>query len=132
MVRNSYLEEITTDNGICPCLAETEFGKAREEAHSAMRACYEIRKHFNLENPSNGDLPMLKLYREEAEALKRKVRDYNVLLSEYLQQGKLLRVFHQSVPDGIDYSIAVNCAKCNQQIDVIDNTEIRGSSNLAN
>ena len=133
MVGNQYLEEIAKGNRICSCLAETELGRAREGVLSAVRFCHDTEKHVNLENPRASDLPLLEFYRDEAEKLERKIRDYNFLLSEHLQQGKLLHVFHPGeFPESQDYLITANCDKCNQQIDVIEGVELCDNSKLIN
>ena len=82
MNRETYLEELRSQNGECSCPSLAVLYSKREDLNDLEKECKPLSKGLNLNHPKPEDLPRLRKFREKAEQLHVAENDYNLTIAE--------------------------------------------------
>lgn len=119
MVRKEYLQHLRTLNSYCNCPALAELFNQRRKMKKLEQLCDRYQAESDTESPKQGDEDFLRLYLEKVLELEEEGVKYGFMLARHIQQ-KLLKETENTDNGRIrPQIISINCASCNQQIDII-------------
>lgn len=137
MTKEEYLKQLIDKNNYCNCPPLSDLSKVGRELEKLEKICNEFDRTLDLENPKREDLDNLLDYLSTRKKFEKNVEDYNSQLSSLLNKGYLKLNLHvykgswkkrkistKSLKKLSKKSIiTINCASCNQQIDILDSYE---------
>lgn len=133
MNREEYFNELRQRNGDCNCLPLAVLYSKREDTNYLERECEALSKGLDIDHPRLNDKPRLRKFKEKAEQFQSAVRDYNLKITELIEEGDLnvfshnpkdkstRQIFARSLQRFSEVElITVNCSSCNQQVDILN------------
>jgi len=134
MNKEEYVNQLMKKSKYCNCPQLSEISKIGEESRKLEKICGDFDASLDLKNPKMKDLDNLLDYANVRKKFEANVEEYNSQLSSLLNNGDLKLNLHSyngswkkrkitinslaKLPK--KSVIAINCAYCNQQIDILN------------
>jgi RNAse (barnase) inhibitor barstar len=140
MTKEEYLQQLMSKNNYCSCPQLSDLSKLRKESEKLEKICNEFDSTLDFENPKKEDLDILLDYLSTRKKFEANIEKYNSQLSSLLNKGYLKLNLHTYKGSWKKRKIStkyleklstkslvtINCASCNQQIDILNSYEFIG------